>query len=127
MDLLAILRQEKKRALSPRRRLPRDAKSATSEEKESRPSPTKSVTNSNGVGKRKVNSQEDETGVKKKKVTKEDSKATEDTPEKLKRKTPKSETEEKLMTNGKLESPVKLEPDADCPVSPVPSPSKVPT
>ena len=129
-DLLAILRQEKKRALSPRRRLPRDAKTATSEEKETKSSPTKSVINSNGVGKRKVNSHEDETGVKKKKVTKEDSKVTEDTPkvsEKLKRKTPKSETEEKPMTNGKLESPVKLEPDADCPVSPVPSPSKVPT
>ena len=129
-DLLAILRQEKKRALSPRRKLPRDAKITTSEETESKSSPSKSVINSNGVGKRKVNAQEDETGVKKKKVSKEDPEVKEEKPkvsEKITRKTLKSEVEEKPMTNGKLESLVKLEPDNDSPVSPVPSPSKVPT
>ena len=132
-DLLTILRQEKNKALSPRKRLPRDAKTTTSEEKavkDDKSSPTNSNINSNGVGKRKVNAQEGETVVKKKKVTNKDPEDKVEPPlvtEKITRKVTNSKPKEEQKTNGILESPVKQEPDNDSPVSPVSSPSKVPT
>ena len=134
-DLLTILRQEKKRALSPRKRLPRDAKTTTSEEKtvkDGKTSPNNSDQNinSNGLGKRKVNAQEDETVAKKKKVTNKDPKEKEETPlvsAKITRKATNPKSEKEHITNGSLESPVKLEPVSEAPLSPGPSPSKVPT
>ena len=123
-DLLSILRQEKEKALSPRKRLPRDAKIV-----EEKSSSTKIV---NGVCKRKGNDSGSDTVAKKNKMSKNEPK--EEAPlvsEKVTRKTahPNSEeTKQKLETNGKvgtksLQSPVKLEaPDSD-----PPSPSKLPT
>ena len=130
-DLLQILRQEKEKALSPRKKLPRDAKSA--KENDSSHSNNNSADNSNKVNyktgeKRKsdteqeepitkrtrvINNEEnDRNGAKTNGVPVKDSKTTNQSPDSKKEKKPSS-------------TPVKIESPDKSPLSP--SPSKIPT